>query len=282
MKINLFPIEAGQLRSGFDLTCNNIFKFLNRILFKTDVVYHHLRLENNPFQVNSEILRSNKLFASSILEQLNSKNFVLNIGGDHTMALGSVKAFLDYTHKTFPSKPKKVIWFDAHADINTRVTSFSGNMHGMPLSFLTNLDSDPFLFPLERCLNFQELVYIGAREFDDFELEVINKHKIPIFPQIKGYENEILQKIGINNIVHISFDVDCLDPTQMYATGTKSYDGLFLDDCLSIIDNIHKKNTILSADIAEYNEKAHTMTDLESQISWNTMRQLILTMMSLG
>ena len=88
----------------------------------------------------------------------------MNIGGDHTMGMGTVSAFLE----CFADKGKMVLWIDAHADANTREASESGHYHGMPLAFLLGLDQDA-RFPLKVQLKPEELLYVGLRDVDPFE-----------------------------------------------------------------------------------------------------------------
>lgn len=88
----------------------------------------------------------------------------LNIGGDHTMGLGTVSAFLE----NFEDKEKLVIWIDAHADTNTREASESGHYHGMPVAFLLGLDKDE-KFPIKVLLKPEQLIYVGLRDVDSFE-----------------------------------------------------------------------------------------------------------------
>lgn len=113
--------------------------------------------EDAIFQANLELRRL-------VLESLKTNTKTLNIGGDHTMGLGTVSAFLEY----FQDKDKVVIWIDAHADVNTRKASESGHYHGMPVAFLLGLDRDE-KFPINCLLKAEQLVYVGLRDVDEFE-----------------------------------------------------------------------------------------------------------------
>lgn len=284
MKINIIPFELGQLRKGIPNSCQKIYQYIRPFLAGSDVIYHHqskFRWENNVPERHRNIMFQSRFVADSIREQLNQNHYVMNIGGDHSIAMGTIRGFLDYCHDKFPRKTRKVIWIDAHADTNTREKSFSKNMHGMPVSFLTGLDSDPFIYPINNTLKWYELIYIGIRDTDSFENDILKTHRVSVFPQIKNHEKEILDTIGKDNLVHISFDVDSLDPSIMPCTGTRAANGLFLNETISLIKEITKRNTLLSTDITEFNEEANESTDEEKDVSWNTLKQIIMEFMNL-
>lgn len=99
-------------------------------------------------------------------------NFVLIIGGDHSISIGTVPAIVKARKST------GVIWVDAHADINTPETSSTGNMHGMSVAFLmghVNTKSLPSFGWFEPCLDPKDIVYIGLRDLDQAEKDVIKK-----------------------------------------------------------------------------------------------------------
>ena len=107
------------------------------------------------------------------MQSLKTNTKTLNIGGDHTMGLGTVSAFLEY----FVNKEKVIIWLDAHADVNTRKASKSGHYHGMPVAFLLGLDKDE-KFPINVLLKPEELIYVGLRDVDLFEKNQVRIKKV--------------------------------------------------------------------------------------------------------
>jgi len=97
----------------------------------------------------------------------------LTLGGDHSVSSSSVLASL---HKW---NNLKCIWIDAHPDIHTYGSSVSGNSHGMPLSIATGLEKKHWASRMSLpYLPFDNLVYVGIRDIDDWEAEIIEKHKI--------------------------------------------------------------------------------------------------------
>jgi arginase len=97
----------------------------------------------------------------------------LNIGGDHSVASSSVLASLQ------KYRDLQVLWIDAHPDIHTYSSTVSGNTHGTPLSVCTGLEKTHWASRLSlKMLDFSRLIYVGIRDIDDFEAEVIAKHNI--------------------------------------------------------------------------------------------------------
>lgn len=176
----------------------------------------------------------------------------INIGGDHSMSIATVAHSLNYYNNL------KLIWIDAHADINTVYSSKTGNIHGMPLGFLTNLDEDERFYYICNHLNFKNILYIGIRDIDEFESKVIKNINIISTNQFNNSKiiNKIEKFVGIDPI-HISLDIDGLDPSHMPSTGTVSEDGLHLNSVKNLLDHLYenKKKQIKNIDICEFNPK---------------------------
>jgi arginase len=217
---------------------------------------------------------------------LNNKTNI-NIGGDHSMGIGSVGASLN---KYGPGL--KVIWIDAHADINTRKSSPSGNFHGMPLAFLTGLDkSDDFDY-ICNLLPFENLCYIGIRDLDEEEISVVKKHNIKTVltenfnNHIDTVIENIINWVG-NSPVHISFDVDSLDPKYIQYTGTRVSEGLDLDQLVKFMGNMCASTDVKNIDLSElnlYNPDCVSLLDDEKTKSFDnfnlvleTIRQSLVT-----
>tara|TARA_B110001469_G_scaffold121591_1_gene131213 strand:+ start:112 stop:927 length:816 start_codon:yes stop_codon:yes gene_type:complete len=189
----------------------------------------------------------------------------INIGGDHSMSIATVASSLN----TF--KDLKVIWFDAHPDINTIDSSKTKNMHGTPLSFLTGLDYDNDFKFISNKLKFDNLLYVGLRELDHFEEEVIKTYNINTISceDINTNTESSIEKINDfigNSPTHVSFDVDCLDPSIINCTGTKVKDGMLLEPTKQVLDNILDTN-VVSIDITELNLTLGTRHDKETSLN---------------
>lgn len=233
-----FPHRAGQQIRGVEMTPFFLKDILNTNINQIDTMVSY----NNELYFNLYNLYKNNVF-------INGPR--VNIGGDHSMSIATLAdSMRRYSNL-------KVIWMDAHCDINTYETSISKNYHGMPLSILTGLEKKSSLNFTKEILNFKNILYIGVRDIDPFEKEVMEKYNIENI-KVKNIHNnreQIINKINNfvkNNPIHFSFDVDVLDPLVMPCTGTPVEQGLQLNDCKIIIDTILKKN-VISLDIAELN-----------------------------
>lgn len=235
-----FPHKLGQLKNGVQYTPI----YLKKLLSNRYVDVHC----NNSFTNKDFNLKNN-------LENLYSANNKIispkiNIGGDHSMSIATVANSLNIYKDDL-----KVLWFDAHADINTYESSLTKSYHGMPLSYLAGLGKNEFQF-IENKLNLKNLMYIGIRDIDNYEKEIIKKYDIQ-YMTVNEINNNLYESIQrINNFVgnspiHLSFDVDCMDPKIINCTGTKSKYGLNLNTKV-ILDYLAKKN-ICNIDITELN-----------------------------
>ena len=132
-----------------------------------------------------------KALAGQVYNQASEGRLVLTLGGDHSIAIGTI-AGTSRAIKERLGRDIAVIWVDAHADINTPETSDSGNIHGMPVAFLTGLakENDEEIFgwlgkeggrPEGGVLSVKKLVYIGLRDVDRGEKKILREHGIKAF-----------------------------------------------------------------------------------------------------
>ena len=242
-----FPSLMGQNKPGLDLTC----KYLYRLFDKKGTI---VKTRNSDTEPRTKLLSENlhKLFNAKV----QCKKPTIHIGGDHSMAIATIGASLEKHGSAL-----KVIWFDAHADINTHKTSPSGNYHGMPLAFLTGSESDynmfPFLYTVPD-LKFENILYLGIRDLDDGEKVVLKEKKIKFIRSKEINENpkEVYAKIkefAGKDPLHFSFDVDGLDPEEMSSTGTTAPNGVKTKAVKPIVDKIMKKLNVVNMDITEFN-----------------------------
>ena len=200
------------------------------------------------------------------LYQANKKSTgkIVNIGGDHSMAIATIADTLN----KYPNA--KVVYFDAHADINTYKSSNSKHYHGMPLSFVTGLDSDKRFSFIKNKLPIENLLYIGGRCWDIFERDEVYKRNIKFLSpdEINNNFNESLNKIMDfvgNSPVHVSFDVDSIDPKYIPSTGTPVKNGVELDNAIKILDGLNSRN-IVNMDITELNRDLGSKTDGDKSV----------------
>lgn len=183
--------------------------------------------------------------------------FPLVIGGDHSLGLGSGAGLA----KQFDNPG--IIWFDAHGDFNTEQTSPTGNFHGMPCAALMGWCSSAMQSVAQTTVKPANIYWIGSRDLDPGELEMARQYNLHIYTaeQVRrDGMNSVMDKVvssmdesGINK-VHLSIDVDAMDPSIVCATGTRVKDGLLNGDFYTFIDRIFSTGKVVSTDLVEYNE----------------------------
>mmetsp|Transcript_936 Transcript_936/g.1505 ORF Transcript_936/g.1505 Transcript_936/m.1505 type:complete len:362 (-) Transcript_936:44-1129(-) len=204
---------------------------------------------------------ANKALAEMMYPLLKDGNFCLNLGGDHSTAAGSLAAVLKARPET------RVVWVDAHADINTDRTSPSGNIHGMPIALLMgliDLDEAPGWEWLKDYpkLKPDRIVYIGLRDVDPGEKQIMYENGIKAYSMhdIDKYNIGPIMERAMNDIdpyghspLHLSFDIDSLDPVLVPSTGTPVLGGLTFREGAYICEHMAGTHRLCSMDITEVN-----------------------------
>ena len=201
-----------------------------------------------------------KLYKSS-LAVLEKGGIPLVLGGDHSLAAGSVAATADFVRRE--EKPLGLIWVDAHGDMNTPATSGSGNVHGMPLAAL--LGAEPA--ELSRIGGFapkvrpDRTVLIGIRNLDDREKIRIRESGVHVFTMKDIDRNGIAQVVeraialagdGTAGL-HVSFDMDVCDPAIAPGVGTTVKGGLDYREAHMVMEIIADSGLLTSLDMVEVN-----------------------------
>ena len=261
MKTNILfsglSFEVGQSKSGLTLSsqyARHYFSYLQEmglnLIDKGDSSIPNLnekvKVHSDDDLKNIEWKKYSEAY-SKTKELLNAPYPLLNWGGDHSVALVSVGAFVNQ------NPDGHVIWIDAHADLNLPKHSDSGNIHGMPLAIL-----------------------------DAFELNVIESL------EIKAFHYKDVQKLGMaiiakrilemtkNDPVHISFDIDSVDPKFAPSTGVPVRLGLTPNDLDILGEELFKKSDIRSLDIVEVNPELGSTAQVERTylIAFNFLRSV--------
>jgi len=248
--IILFPHNLGQTKKGTENAPKILNKYINHKKHRVMVV----KTTDNFFKNINNLYNKNK----------STKGKIINIGGDHSMSIATIADTLN----KYPNA--KVIYFDAHADINTYKSSKSKHYHGMPLSFVTGIDEDKQFPFIKNKLPFENLLYIGSRCWDIFEVNEVYKKNIKFLTpddinnNFEESLNKIMNFVG-NSPVHVSFDVDSIDPKYIPSTGTPVKNGIELDNAIKILDNLNNTK-IVNMDITELNNKLGSTTDVDKSI----------------
>jgi arginase len=241
----LFPHSLGQSNLGTEKAPHYLNKFINK---KTHRI-KKIKNTGNLFKNINTLYQANQAASGKII----------NIGGDHSMSIATIADTLN----KYPNA--KVIYFDAHADLNTYKSSKSKHYHGMPLSFITGLDQDSRFSFINHKLPFENLLYIGSRCWDPYEVNEAYKRNIKFITpdEINNNFSEALNKI-LNFVgdapVHVSFDVDSLDPKYIPSTGTPVKNGIELSKAKLILDKLNSGNMV-NMDITELNMRLGKKTD---------------------
>jgi arginase len=202
--------------------------------------------------------------SQQVYDHAKEGRFVLTLGGDHSIAIGTISGTAKAIRERL-DRDMAVIWVDAHADINTPETSDSGNIHGMPVAFLTGLASDKPDAPFgwikdEHRVSVKKLVYIGLRDVDRGEKKILRENGIKAFSMhdidrhgIGKVMDMALGWIGSDTPIHLSFDIDALDPRFAPSTGTAVRGGLTLREGDFIAECVHQTGSLVALDLVEVN-----------------------------
>jgi arginase len=243
---------------------------------------HYELMKSNGRNTNNlkeleHVAACNKALADKI-EEIRSDNRVsIALGGDHSLAFGSITGLLRNT------RPENlcVLWVDAHIDLNTNTTSPSGNMHGMPVSLLVKelRPKWPTIPELEWCraeMNLSQFCWIGLRSIDYGERVMMEEFGINYF------DMRDIEKMGIEKVIHraletlnpkgekqlhVSFDIDALDPLYANSTGTPVVGGLTLREGVFIMEEAFNTGALSSMDLVEVNPCLGDAKDVEMTVN---------------
>jgi len=224
--------------------------------------------------------------------------FPIVLLGDHSSSIGTVAGVKMACH----DKRLGVIWIDAHADIHSPYTTPSGNMHGMPIAAMLDEDNleNRVNNPDEGTIEYWEklkslggikpkvlpsdLIYVAARDMEIQEIAIMKKLKIRNYTvseiREKGIERaavEVLNYLDKCDIIHISFDVDSMDPSISRGTGTPSKNGITEREAGNFISRLLYSKKITSFEIAEINptlDKENVMAENAFEILQKAANQI--------
>lgn len=203
--------------------------------------------------------QATKKIYAAVKEAAHKGDIPVTLGGDHSIAMGTIAGTLD------KHPDACVLWIDAHGDINTPSTSDSGNIHGMPVLFLMGMEPEacpPDLKWVPNCIAANKIAYIGLRDVDAEEKKILKDHNISAFSMyhvdkygISKVVEMALDKINPNRDcpIHLSYDVDAIDPLYVPATGTPVRGGLTLREGLFIAEEVAETGLLCALDVVEVN-----------------------------
>ncbi|WP_078592689.1 arginase [Evansella clarkii] len=204
-----------------------------------------------------EVVKSNQRLAEAVSDASDRGDFPLVLGGDHSIAIGTLAGIANKYENL------GVIWYDAHGDLNTGETSPSGNIHGMPLAVslgightsLTEIGGyAPKIKP-------ENIAIVGARSLDEGEKELIREKGIKVFTmhEIDRLGMTTVMEEAISHVsrntdgLHLSFDLDALDPQDAPGVGTPVVGGTTYREAHLAMEILAERNIVTSAEFVEVN-----------------------------
>jgi arginase len=262
------PLDLGADRRGVDMGPSairyaGVRARLERMGFHIEdkgdisVKRPHTFIETDNHKYLDEVVDANTKLADAVSSVMEEGRFPLVLGGDHSIAIGTIAGVAKHV------KNLGVIWFDAHGDLNTGETSPSGNIHGMPLAASLG-------FGHERLVNIggfapklkpENVVIIGARDLDPGERELIKRigikvftmHEIDKLGMARVMEEAIAHVSKNTDGVHLSLDLDGLDPHDAPGVGTPVIGGISYREGHLALEMLADADILISAEFVEVN-----------------------------
>ncbi|MFD3450458.1 arginase [Microbacteriaceae bacterium 4G12] len=263
------PMDLGQLRRGVDmgpsaLRYAGMIERIEALGYDVeDLGDIHIERPNKTEQaVNPKLKNLDQVvevcekLAIKVDDVVARDRFPLVLGGDHSIAIGTVAGITKHRHNM------GVIWYDAHGDLNTEKTSPSGNIHGMSLAASLG-HGHPLLTRLYHAhpkVKKENVVIIGARALDEGEKEFIQEQGLKVFTMheidrigMTAVMEETIQYLSHTDGVHLSLDLDGLDPHDAPGVGTPVIGGLTYRESHLAMEMLAESGIITSAEFVEVN-----------------------------
>jgi arginase len=272
LKISLIgvPLDFGQSRRGVDMgpsairyagVVGRIESIGHQVTDEGDVqvsVVERKKHSDSNLKNLDEVIQATMELAQKVAEVVEAGRFPLVLGGDHSIAIGTLAGLSD------KYKNLGVIWYDAHADFNTAETSPSGNIHGMPLAVSVGLGHESLvnLHSEGRKVKPENIVIIGARSVDPEERQLIKEQGVKVFTmhEIDRYGMTAVMEEALSYLrsrevdgVHLSLDLDGLDPLYTPGVGTPVPGGISYRESHLAMEMLEDSGMITSAEFVEVN-----------------------------
>lgn len=287
------PIDLGQTRRGVDMGPSAIryaqlherIRAIGHGVEDAGNVFVPLmesaQLQDKKLRFLPEVMAVAKRTAEVVEASLREGRVPLILGGDHSLAVGSIAGVLRVKPKT------AIFWFDAHGDFNTRETTPSGNIHGMAFSSAmgvagAELAVDGELKPVPAARG----VLIGARSLDPGERENIKRIGIHAFTMheldkygMKEVISQALDRTRDAEAIHISFDMDVVDPLEAPGVGTPVRGGIDYREAHLAMELLAESGKVCSMDLVEVNpilDEANRTAELAAELCASALGSRIL------
>jgi arginase len=214
-----------------------------------------------------EVLAWNQAVFQTVTQALQAGEVPMMLGGDHSLAIGSIGAVA--AHCRARQQPLRVIWLDAHADFNTSDITPSGNIHGMPVAVLCGHGPQPLLHLAGHwgqaeagppALSASEIRLIGVRSVDPLERRFVHAQGLEVFDMrhldehgMRAAMQQALMGVDDRTHLHVSFDVDFLDPDIAPGVGTPVRGGPSYREAQLCMEMLADTGRLGSLDVVELN-----------------------------
>ena len=185
--------------------------------------------------------------------------FPIIMGGDHSLALGSVAGAA--AHAAAKGKPLFLLWLDAHSDFHTPLTTTSGNLHGTPVAYFAGRDGFDAFGPFPAAIPPENICLFGIRSVDPAEHAALLEHDLEINDMrvldehgiVKPLRDFLNKVVAAGGMLHVSLDVDFLDPSIAPAVGTTVPGGTTIREAHLVMELLHESGLVTSLDLVELN-----------------------------
>ncbi len=287
------PIDLGQTRRGVDMGPSAIryaqlherIRAIGHEVEDAGNIFvpmmESTRLQDKQLRFLPEVMAVAKKTADVVERALREGRFPLVLGGDHSLAVGSIAGVVRVKPKT------AIVWFDAHGDFNTKETTPSGNIHGMAFASAMGAGGKDLCVGEEPVpVSPNHAVLIGARALDPGERENLKRSGISVFTMheidkygMKEVISHALDRTRECDGMHISFDIDVLDPLEAPGVGTACRGGLDYREAHLAMELLAESGRITSMDMVEVNpilDEANRTAELAAELCASALGSRIL------
>ncbi len=206
-----------------------------------------------------QVLGWTQVLADKVDDALSLGGLPILLGGDHSLALGSVAGAAAFAQRT--GRPLFLLWLDAHSDFHTPMTTTSGNLHGTPVAYIAGREGFDAFPPFPAPIPPQRICLYGIRSVDPAEHAALLKADIAIndmrvldergiVAPLREFLTEVRKAGGL---LHVSLDVDFLDPAIAPAVGTTVPGGTTFREAHLVMELLHESGLVTSLDLVELN-----------------------------